>query len=409
MQISINKEKLNDIENAFSRLKTSSSDISALRTISDSLKGLTGKNIQVKLVKPENDRQECTVMSVYPEESTLDKIINAIVTEQSDSVLVDIWNKNESWVIEVDERMLMDVVGLTPRELTSLLLHEVGHAIYSNSLPMRISRVIRFEFARTGIITKQVLKNNLFTKLLYFPLLNVCNLKVDKSNINEEIYADKYSVKSGYGKDLNTAIDKIVGFVGTADADKDTAELMGFSIDTISQLEKRQNVLVRRNMQQMLKSTPSIFAKSVLSKVSNIFNTNSSPNMTESFKDDFITNKLNKITNDFYVSEGLFNRPCRLKKIDPADIDYIGLEIGNIKSNDDKMMIVSYIYNKIETIEYYLTILESKSPKYIVPHSQESLIKMRDTLEKYKSEVINMKIPEIRYGINIQWPTGYEG
>jgi hypothetical protein len=98
-----------------------------------------------------------------------------------------------------------------------------------------------------------------------------------------------------------------------------------------------------------------------------------------------------------------------MKRIDPADIDYIGLEVNNIKSNDDKMMIVSYIYNKLDTIDYYLALIDSKNPKYIIPHSRESLVQMRKTLDNYRLAAINRKLPEIKYGVHIQFPEGYEG
>ena len=73
------------------------------------------------------------------------------------------------------------------------------------------------------------------------------------------------------------------------------------------------------------------------------------------------------------------------------------------------MMIVSYIYNKIDTIDYYLALIDSKNPKYVIPHSRESLVNMRNILEKYKNDAINRKLPEVNYGISIQYPTGYEG
>jgi len=34
---------------------------------------------------------------------------------------------------------------------------------------------------------------------------------------------------------------------------------------------------------------------------------------------------------------------------------------------------------------------------------------MRDMLDKYRIAAINRKIPDVKYGINIQYPTGYEG
>ena len=188
-------------------------------------------------------------------------------------------------------------------------------------------------------------------------------------------------------------------------------QLMGFSVDTLMQLQKRQNNIARRNISYMIKSTPSKFAKKIVMVISNGLNGSNTPNstVTEAVKDKYISDRIDSIMDSFYASEAFFNRVHKLKRIDPADIDYIGLEVNNIKSNDDKMMIVSYIYNKIDTIDYYLALIDSKNPKYVIPHSRESLVNMRNILEKYKNDAINRKLPEVNYGISIQYPTGYEG
>ena len=148
MRISINKEKFSDIENAFIRLKSNESDVSATRAISDSLRSLTGKQIAVTTVRPESKNQSCTVMSVYPEESTIDALVSAILSEQQDQMIQKVWNETDSWNIEIDTRILSSEANLTEKELTALLLHEIGHIIYSNSIPMRISRVARFQYAK---------------------------------------------------------------------------------------------------------------------------------------------------------------------------------------------------------------------------------------------------------------------
>jgi hypothetical protein len=409
--MTINKEKFADIENAFTRLKANESDVSALRSISEALHGITNKTIDVTTISPQSQNQECYVMSIYPEESTIDKLINAIVTEQNDMTIGTIWNDNAKWVVEIDTRMLQSDIGLSEKELTALLLHEVGHVIHSATIPKRIAKVVRFEYAKSNLVTKQLLKDNIFSKILCFPILNACNFNRSKSTIKNEIQADTYSVNAGYGSDLNSAIEKIIKYAGvSSDEDSDMKELTLFSMDTINQLQNRQNTIVRKNMQKMIVSTPSKFTKAVIIKVGDIFNGNQNGgSITTEAKDKYLEEKVDRITNEFYASEAFFNRIQKLKRIDPADIDYIALEVNNIKSNDDKMMIVSYIYSKLDTIDYYLALLDSKNPRYSIPHSRESLIQMRTRLEKYKDDAINRKLPEISYGITIQYPTGYEG
>ena len=407
--MNINKEKFADIEDAFIRLKANDSDVSATRKIADALHSLTNKNFTIDIVKPTSKNQDCRVMSIYPEESTIDSVISAIVSEQNDSVIANAWNETMKWTIEIDSRILSKDVDMNEKELTALLLHEVGHAVYSNSIPMRLCRVVRLEYAKSNFISKQLLKDNLFSKLLSFPILNACNANISKKNMKAEIQADKYAFNSGYGKSLEDAMDKVIIYAGSADdADEDDENLMGFSIDSLNMLQKRQNALVKKNIHKMILSTPSRFVKKMVNPIITGLSGNGQT-VTESVKNEYIDNRIQKITDEFYVSEFFLNRVHKLKRIDPADIDYIGLEVNDIKSNDDKMMIVSYIYNKIDTIDYYLALLDSKNPKYIIPHTRESLISMKNILEKYKNDAINRKLPEVKYGITIQYPSGYEG
>lgn len=410
--MSINREKLQDIEDAFVRLKANDSDISALRKLSNSLSSITGKTIEVNTVKPTSKNQECTVMSIYPDESTLDVLIQSIVSENDDNTIAKIWAGSPKWNIEIDTRILSNDADLNEKELTALVLHEVGHMIFSLSVPGRLSRVVRFKFAKSHFITKQLLKDNFFSKLMCFPILQSCaatNHIPRKNSIKYEVKADNFAIRAGYGKELETAMDKIIIYAGKDGFDKEVEDLTGFSIDTITSLQNRQNRVVRRNMAKMIASTPSRYAKRYLGKISTGLNGVEGSSVNESVRDDYLANKINEIISTTYLGEGLFNRVHRMKKIDPADIDYIGLEIENIKNNDDKMMIVSYIYNKLDIIDYYIALIDSRNAKYSIPHSRESLVAMREQLDEYRKQAIAKRPPEVEYGIKIQFPSGYEG
>ena len=112
-----------------------------------------------------------------------------------------------------------------------------------------------------------------------------------------------------------------------------------------------------------------------------------------------------------YVKEAFDIFKKKMKRIDPSIPDYIAIRKGDIKSNDDKLMLVSYIYSKIDLINYYLDIMENPQTanKYIFYNSKNELIRIREALEKDRIEILNYKIPEVRYSIQVQYPTGYEG
>lgn len=407
----ISKDKFADIEEAFTRLKGNDSYTHSLGVLSDRLSEILKKRVRVNVVHPTNNTQPCVVMSIFPSEDTINRLVSAIANEEKDSILADVWNGSDDWFVEIDSRILTDAVNMSAKELTALLLHEAGHIVCSNSIPMRLAKVVRVQIAKSNVITKQLVKDTFFSKLLLFPILNACSMAKGEVDIKKEIAADKYVIKAGYGEDLVSAFDKIFVYAGSnTTADKDMEDMTAFSIDTLLSLEKRRNHTVRNNVSAVLSKIPStIVQKMVAPLKSGLTASSVGGSITEAARDEFLDKRIQKITDDFYASEAFWSRTHKMKRIDPADIDYIGLEVNNIKSNDDKMMIVSYIYNKLDTIDYYLALIDSKNPKYIIPHSRESLVQMRKTLDNYRLAAINRKLPEIKYGVHIQFPEGYEG
>ena len=100
-----------------------------------------------------------------------------------------------------------------------------------------------------------------------------------------------------------------------------------------------------------------------------------------------------------------------MKRIDPGLVDYVIVKKSGIKSNDDKIMLISYIYSKIDLINYYITLMSNPvdSKKYIFSNTLSDLIRTKNELEKLRVEILNYKIPETHYGIQIMYPDGYTG
>ena len=413
-----NGDSLSDIENGFASLKTSSSDLRAAGQISDGVKALLGTPVTVEVIHPKNSSDVCDVMSIYPSQATVDALVDAIVQNKPDKEICDIWRKSASWIIEIDDRILGDKCGLTPRELTALILHEVGHGVENSDTPMRMCKVIKLQLATADKLSKEITKDSIFSKILTLPILNAGAFNRNRESMKKEMNADRYAINNGYGRDLNSAIDKILGYVGGSKAtpDEDMATLMNFSVDTVNNMQKRQDAIVRRNFFAMLKSTPSRVTRNALNSISKRFIGESAEDMTEQSEAhyNFIHNRLDDITErtedlDTYLEFNFPGKVHRMKKLDPMEIDYIGLEVNNIKTNDDKIMVISYIYSKLDVIDYYIALIDSNNPKYVVPHTRESLVRMRNTLNNYRLAAINKKLPEVKYGINYPYPTGYEG
>ena len=125
----------------------------------------------------------------------------------------------------------------------------------------------------------------------------------------------------------------------------------------------------------------------------------------------FMLERADDITNNKLYQEFSIFGSTKLSRIDPSSIDYIDVKISEIKSESDKMMLISYINYKLDIIDYYISILENPklSRKYSVPHSIEQLENMKGRLNTLRDRVLNYKIPERLKGIIVAYPENYEG
>ena len=101
----------------------------------------------------------------------------------------------------------------------------------------------------------------------------------------------------------------------------------------------------------------------------------------------------------------------KLKRVPSDLVSYIQIETEAIETSNDKMMISSYCLSKLETVNWYLELLEVGSKKYIVPQSKAYLESVRDQLVECHKEIMRTKTkkPGDRPLIDIKYPKGYEG
>ena len=107
----------------------------------------------------------------------------------------------------------------------------------------------------------------------------------------------------------------------------------------------------------------------------------------------------------------MFGKPKKLKKIPSDLVSYIQIETEAIKDANDKMMISSYCLSKLETVNWYLELLEVGSKKYIVPQSKAHLEMIRNQLMACHKAIMAVKITSLndRPLLDIKYPKGYEG
>lgn len=424
MEITLKKDRFEAIDHCFAQLKESKKhETSNMKEMEKLLQETFHKHITVQIIKPKSNKDRFFVMSIFPSESTLDAIVQCIVEEKPDEMIRKVWNETNDWTIEIDNRLFnKDYIRLDSKEMTALLLHELGHMVYSNSIPQRISKVMRLEYARANVGIKSALKNSIFSKVLSLPILNACtydNYKT-KDDIRKELKADVFVVKMGYGKYLESALEKFIAAnnIDTSnhidktpqDVYSDMKGVTLFSIGIVENFKDRKSALAKKKILDLGTKVPSAYISEQLEKIGSALTKSNGP-MTDEEKMKHLEESVNDICDGAYTREFFDILTKHLKRIDPRDLDYIDIQCQNIKSNNDRMILVNYIYTKLDLVEYYINILNSPkyAKRYDVPYTMNQLLQIKARLEKNRDYVLNYKIPEVKYGINIQYPVGYEG
>ena len=415
LNFTLNKEKFLSIDDAFSVLKEDNMNKAACEIIEKSLSSCFKGKFSIRLIDVD-PKLPLFMMSIFPEIDTITKIITTVSSddENKENVVRKLWEKNTSWIIEIDKRILTSQIDFTNRELTALLLHEIGHTIFSNSIPHRITTVLQYEIAVSKMENKILLRDKFFKKILSLPILNACVAdNKNKNSIKIEIKADKFAQKMGYTKELSSVLSKIINISNSNNnMDENMRQMTQFSVDTIDQLRKRQDKIVKKNLLSIKESCPSPYINEVITEFyNNIFEDHEDSSVTDGKKFNFMIERADRIINETITTEAFIFGTKKLKRIDPATVDYIASKKNNIQSDGDKIMLISYIHSKLDIIDYYLAILtnQSLSRKYSIPHTIGELQSMKTDLLNLKDEIIDYKLPLRTRGMYIAWPDKYYG
>lgn len=415
MAVRLKKEAFKSIDNAFLVLQEDKASETGKKIIKDSLNEIFDVEFDIEII-PVNDNSPLFVMSVFPEKSVVSKIISSVTTNSGNiETIKKLWQQNKKWTLEIDERILnKNFINCSNRELTALVLHEIGHVVCTNSIPSRISTIIQYEIAKSKLENKILAADKLFSKILALPILNACVSDSRKSDkpLSVEIKADNFAKKMGYQQELLSVLKKITTnqkYPKGGTINKNMEEMTKFSINTLDQLKAREDNLLKKNLVSLKKECVSPYIESYIDDFYNtIFETgNKSISSIEHLT--FMENRADSIVENYYT-EFFFGKK-KLSKIDPAELDYIDIKTNEIKNENDKMMLISYIHSKLDIIDFYLGILKDPklAKKYNVPNTAEQLERMRNRLLTSRENILKFKIPERNKGIIIAWPENYEG
>ena len=417
--------------------------LSKLETALDNLPFNSEKSFSVNISKNKSMGKDFFGFNVFPEIDKLEDICNKIANEDVKfKDIVKRWRSIKEWEIVIDSLVFdRSFIAFNPKELTAMLLHEIGHVTQSDE-PIE-------QFYRAYLESKSRLKNadKVSKKVLYIlytiPLAVACTSRRwvnDKNEIKLEISADKSLIETGYAEHLINAFDKIIKASGSINRSEDmnyreiesNVEWANMNIvDVIKRRDKLKDSLYYKAIQ-----TNSGYIQALCARILNFLGVRMRERYTGAVAESCMLNELinGEITLETHVpfydikkfgqiearivreqnalevaNEAFFNKRknSKVNIPDEYDLDRIFVAIDDIQNNYDKVYVLDLIYEQIEKLndfEEAISMDETKSKKW-APKIEE----MRQRLVTLRKTVLSKNIAKKEYKVFVKYPEGYEG
>lgn len=417
--------------------------LSKLETALDNLPFNSEKSFSVNISKNKSMGKDFFGFNVFPEIDKLEDICNKIANDDVKfKDIVKRWRSIKEWEIVIDSLVFdRSFIAFNPKELTAMLLHEIGHVTQSDE-PIE-------QFYRAYLESKSRMKSadKVSKKVLYIlytiPLAVACTSRRwvnDKNEIKLEISADKSLIETGYAEHLINAFDKIIKASGSINRSEDmnyreiesNVEWANMNIvDVIKRRDKLKDSLYYKAIQ-----TNSGYIQALCARILNFLGVRMRERYTGAVAESCMLNELinGEITLETHVpfydikkfgqiearivreqnalevaNEAFFNKRknSKVNIPDEYDLDRIFVAIDDIQNNYDKVYVLDLIYEQIEKLndfEEAISMDETKSKKW-APKIEE----MRQRLATLRKTVLSKNIAKKEYKVFVKYPEGYEG
>ena len=405
------KEDFLQLEEIFSQLKKKQNIQSNLKGIERILSRQFNAKFEVCIIE---NNKNFYGMTVYPNKGSMQEYIHTLIYEDESEAL-DLYKNINHWHIEIDSKLLYDNrLNANPAECVAVLMHEIGHVKYSNSIPSKLSKVILTRYLVLDAKTKSLIKNNKIRKLLGITAMEAFAIKSFSSDpVKSEKIADQFAVKMGYGENLLTFVNKLLLTQGNSliDVSEDEIEndikvVNDWTIENISELQYRKTKLKNTLMVERVKN-PSKFVRDYVDGVKkSFFGKDNESLMQQLVTEQALMTEYKTIINESFIP--LFDKFGRVKKVTQAQIDDLLIDVNRVDNFDDCKYTLSKIQDILEIVNLGLELIEKKQGEK-VPVSKTTLQSYKKQLEDMRMDLLHRKFKKPRKLIMINYPEGYEG
>lgn len=384
-------------------------------------------------------------MRCFPEQGpALDMLRDMVNHDRSLKDLIDRWRTIRNWEIEIDSRVFdRDIINFNPQELTAMLLHEIGHVIYSDRPAEAFYRAYKEAYIRAN--TEEKARYKALYRLYMIPLYIACGFrdwKVDSYDLREEIFADNSVKKLGYGDHLISAYQKIIrhfgsgGFLSAKKEDDEITNSFMFCNQNIIDLEKRKEQL-KDELYYIGIRNKGIWIRNVISNIIKELGIlkkdryYGSVTMEALSYDDYdnknfmLENKLifdlkgscaiesairmaeGRARVDKIAQESMFRKKKKSVVPSQLDVDTIFVEVDRIQNHADRRYVLDLIYHQEEKITTFLEMFENDS--MMMNKYKTKMEGMLKQLASMRQSVLDKRSFDKQYKVFVKYPVGYEG
>jgi len=149
---------------------------------------------------------------------------------------------------------------------------------------------------------------------------------------------------------------------------------------------------------------------SIVKDVNNIHEVDATDTISEEDYDEIDYDDNSEEDEELRQEGFITRRPKKLKPISRDIVPYVNEQMRNIKTSNDQAMIAGYVSNKLEFIDFYITVIDTNDERFIVPHSRDYLISLQNDLNRLLTQILNIR-PVNKYDRiwKMNLPEGYQG
>lgn len=348
--------------------------------------------IAVLIGNKPNRKNQIYGARMYPTQNEMDVISKEILNTYAKTNYT-----LKEYIIELDYTFLYNrTLGVTPEEMTAVIIHEVGHAQhFSHEIANAKIKLINAQAATVGVglgVTAMVTGLiNLPVALVGIIVLNMCQSCIEKSRaMDSEILADSLAIEYGASEELKDVLNKTYRMMdGPALSDN---ALYQWIINLRTGRNVRLNEL-ENSLNKEMRDTNSPIMKGYLSNILIKYK-----RQKNSIKTSFIAEAENLLTESIQSFTEMITKGHSM-----LEIEEIRVEIQRMTSYEDKMYIVTRIAKDRNRAELTLEKLDK--------HESSKRQKIKEFIKDLDDllALTRKSNPERQYGIFIKAPQGYEG